>query len=140
MAATDEMICFALYSAARATTQAYRELLAPWSLTYPQYLALIVLWNDGDQTVSSLGKALQLDSGTLSPLVRRLEEAGYITRTRRADDERIVDISLTEAGAALRSEVETVRVEIAKCAGITNEEDHKRVLNELHALTAHLRN
>src|SRR6478609_3872450 len=105
MAVTDEMVCFSLYSAARATTQAYRSLLAPWGLTYPQYLVLAILWMEGEQTIGSLGDAMQLDSGTLSPLVRRLEQAGYVARSRSTADERVVTVGLTDAGTDLRSEV-----------------------------------
>ncbi|OZB81158.1 MAG: MarR family transcriptional regulator, partial [Microbacterium sp. 14-71-5] len=84
------MVCFALYAATRATTQAYRALLEPWGLTYPQYLVLVTLWLDGEQTVSSLGDRLQLDSGTLSPLLRRMESSDLIVRERRSSDERVV--------------------------------------------------
>ncbi|WP_179129627.1 MarR family winged helix-turn-helix transcriptional regulator [Corynebacterium pacaense] len=105
MSVTDTMVCFSLYSAARATTRAYRTLLEPWDLTYPQYLVLVVLWNDGDQSVHSLGKAMQLDSGTLSPLIRRLEQAGYVRRERREQDARVVTVTLTDAGTALRAEL-----------------------------------
>ena len=83
MAVTDEMVCFSLYAATRATTQAYRSLLEPWGLTYPQYLVLVTLWLEGDQTVSSLGEHLQLDSGTLSPLLKRMEQGGLVRRERR---------------------------------------------------------
>src|SRR6478752_5642690 len=102
MPVTDEMVCFSLYSAARATTQAYRTLLAPWGLTYPQYLVLAILWHEGEQTIGSLGDAMQLDSGTLSPLVRRLEQADLVTRSRSVTDERVVTVQLTERGEALR--------------------------------------
>ena len=105
MPAVDSLVCFALYAASRTTTQAYRVLLDPWDLTYPQYLALVTLWNDGDQTVSGLGDALQLDSGTLSPMLARMEAAGYVTRERRADDERVVTVSLTPRGRAMREDL-----------------------------------
>ncbi|MGV2904091.1 MarR family winged helix-turn-helix transcriptional regulator, partial [Microbacterium sp. AGC62] len=98
MAMSDEMVCFSLYSASRATTQAYRTLLAPWGLTYPQYLVLAALWLEGEQTISSLGAVMRLDSGTLSPLVRRLEQAGLVTRVRGEADERVVTVQLTERG------------------------------------------
>lgn len=99
----DEQICFALYTASRAVTARYRDLLAPLNLTYPQYLVLLVLWQRGATTVSALGHELQLESGTLSPLLKRLEVQGIVTRTRSAADERSVEVALTEAGHALRA-------------------------------------
>jgi DNA-binding MarR family transcriptional regulator len=98
----DEQICFALYSASRALTARYRELLSPLGITYPQYLVLLVLWESDAITVSELGERLHLDSGTLSPLLRRLEAAGLVSRIRRSDDERSVDVTLTAAGDDLR--------------------------------------
>ncbi len=85
MAATDEMVCFALYAATRATTQAYRALLAPWGgLTYPQYLVLVTLWLDGEQTVSSLGDACSSTRARCPPLLRRMEQNDLIVRERRS--------------------------------------------------------
>ncbi|WP_436533914.1 MarR family winged helix-turn-helix transcriptional regulator [Actinoplanes sp. HUAS TT8] len=103
--ALDEMICFQLYAASRAMTSLYRPLLDPHGLTYPQYLVLRVLWHDGPTTVRDLGRTLRLDSGTLSPLLKRLEAQGHLTRARGADDERTVLISLTETGQRLRDEI-----------------------------------
>lgn len=136
MTVTDEMVCFSLYSAARATTQAYRALLAPWGLTYPQYLVLAILWNEGDQSIGSLGEAMQLDSGTLSPLVRRLEQAGYVSRARGKDDERVVTVQLTPQGQSLRAEVAPIRARIAELAGIRDDAHRRRLISELHELTA----
>ncbi|WP_350352596.1 MarR family transcriptional regulator [Microbacterium sp. A8/3-1] len=136
MAVTDEMVCFSLYSAARATTQAYRVLLAPWGLTYPQYLVLAILWHEGDQTIGSLGEAMQLDSGTLSPLVRRLEQAGHVTRARRADDERVVTVNLTPEGQALRGELAAIPAQVARFSGIRDDEHRRRLIAELQELTA----
>ena len=98
----DDQICFAFYSASRAITARYRELLAPLGVTYPQYLVLMVLWETDAITVSELGDRLQLDSGTLSPLLRRMEKAGMVTRSRRSEDERSVQVSLTAHGDGLR--------------------------------------
>jgi DNA-binding MarR family transcriptional regulator len=137
MAVTDEMVCFSLYSAARATTQAYRTLLAPWGLTYPQYLVLVLLWNEGDQTIGSLGDAMQLDSGTLSPLVRRLERDGLVVRARSTDDERVVTVRLTDRGHELRAELVHIPQEIGRLLGIRGDAHRLRVieqLRELHAL------
>lgn len=136
MAVTDEMVCFSLYSAARATTQAYRTLLAPWGLTYPQYLVLAILWNEGEQTIGSLGDAMQLDSGTLSPLVRRLEQAGYLSRARSMHDERVVTVQLTDAGRSLRAEVAPLRARVAELAGVQDDAHRTRLIAELQELTA----
>ena len=99
----DELTCFALYAASRAVIQAYRPMLDEVGLTYPQYLALLVLWQHGPQPVKALGGALHLDSGTLSPLLRRLEAAGLVRRDRQSGDERSVLVTLTPAGAELEA-------------------------------------
>lgn len=112
----DEQLCFALYSASRAMTAAYRPILAPMGLTYPQYLVMLVLWEDGTSTVSALGRRLDLDSGTLSPLLRRLEAAGYVQRERRVGDERVVDVHLTDSGSRLERSARTVLARLARCA------------------------
>lgn len=136
MPVTDEMVCFALYSATRATTQAYRAVLAPWGLTYPQYLVMAVLWHEGEQTIGSLGDAMQLDSGTLSPLVRRLEQAGFVTKARSATDERVVVVRLTDHGQTLRTELARVPAQIAEFSGIRDDDHRRRLIAELHELTA----
>ena len=99
----DDQLCFALYAASRAVTNHYRPLLDVLGITYPQYLVLLVLWEHGEITVKDLGAELQLDSGTLSPLLKRLEAAGLIHRNRRADDERSVNVTLTKQGEELHS-------------------------------------
>jgi len=96
------MVCFAIYSSANALTRAYQPILAKLDLTYPQFLVMLVLWENDDQTVSQIGAKLGLDSGTLTPLLKRLEAAGRIQRRRDAQDERQVRITLTDAGHALR--------------------------------------
>lgn len=138
MTVTDEMVCFSLYAAARATTQAYRALLAPWGLTYPQYLVLAMLWLEGEQSISSLGDAMQLDSGTLSPLVRRLEQAGLVTKTRGAADERVVTVRLTDQGRALRSEVAPIHARISELSGIRDDEHRRTLIAELQDITHRL--
>jgi DNA-binding MarR family transcriptional regulator len=135
MAVTEEMVCFSLYSAARATTQAYRALLAPWGLTYPQYLVLAILWHEGEQTIGSLGDAMQLDSGTLSPLVRRLERAGLVVKQRLPADERVVTVLLTAEGQALRADLAKIPAQIAELSGIRSDEHRRRLIGELHELT-----
>jgi DNA-binding MarR family transcriptional regulator len=136
MSITDEMVCFSLYSASRAITQAYRSLLTPWGLTYPQYLVLAVLWTEGDQSIRSLGDAMQLDSGTLSPLVRRLEQAGLVEKSRSAEDERVVTVTLTERGRDLRAEVAPVHRRIAEIAGVRDDDRRHQLIAELHEITA----
>jgi DNA-binding MarR family transcriptional regulator len=138
MPVTDEMVCFSLYSAARATTQAYRALLAPWGLTYPQYLVLAALWLDGDQTISSLGEVMRLDSGTLSPLVRRLEQAGLVTKSRSREDERVVTVTLTDKGQDLRSEVAPIHSTITSISGLHDDDHRRRLIAELHDITDRL--
>jgi DNA-binding MarR family transcriptional regulator len=100
--ALDDQLCFALYAASRAVTARYRPMLDELGVTYPQYLVLMLLWEADGQTVGQLGSRLSLDSGTLSPLLKRLTAAGLVTRHRRADDERSVSVRLTEAGRELQ--------------------------------------
>ncbi|RJQ79470.1 MarR family transcriptional regulator [Pseudonocardiaceae bacterium YIM PH 21723] len=114
----DQMVCFALYAASRAVTQAYRPVLDALGLTYPQYLVLVVLWEREPISVKELGAALHLDSGTLSPLLKRLESAGLITRSRQAHDERSVHIALTEQGHAMRERAVDVPCRIAEVTGL----------------------
>ena len=97
----EDQLCFALYSASRAVTSAYRPLLDELNLTYPQYLVLLVLWEDEACSIGQLGDRLHLDSGTLSPLIKRLEAAGLVRRQRSVTDERRVDVTLTADGRAL---------------------------------------
>ena len=97
----DEQLCFALYAASRAMTARYRPMLAELGVTYPQYLVLMVLWERDSASVRELGEALGMDYGTLSPIVKRLERDGFVARTRRERDERVVDVSLTAKGREL---------------------------------------
>lgn len=96
------MICFALYSATHAMQHVYKPLLDDLGLTYPQYLVLTALWNEDGQTVGALGRQVQLDSNTVTPLLKRLEGRGLVTRTRSETDERQVKIGLTDTGRALQ--------------------------------------
>ena len=100
--ALDDQLCFALYAASRAVTARYRPMLDELGLTYPQYLVMMLLWEQDHQTVGQLGARLSLDSGTLSPLLKRLTAAGLVTRHRRVEDERSVSIALTDTGRALQ--------------------------------------
>src|SRR5258708_31106273 len=101
----DEYVCLALYTASRAVTGLYRELLDELELTCPQYLVMRLLWQRGPVPVKVIAATLQLDYGTLSPLLKRLEAAGLLRRTRRPDDERSVEIALTDPGQAMRAKV-----------------------------------
>ncbi|WP_048441710.1 MarR family winged helix-turn-helix transcriptional regulator [Caenimonas sp. SL110] len=104
----DNQLCFALYSASLAMTKLYKPLLDELGLTYPQYLAMLVLWEDDGLMVSELGQRLSLDSGTLTPLLKRLESAGLIARIRDVQDERRVHITLTAAGRKLRTRAQKI--------------------------------
>ncbi|MFF3754872.1 MarR family winged helix-turn-helix transcriptional regulator [Streptomyces sp. NPDC002018] len=133
----DDQLCFALYAASRAVTNRYRPLLEQLGLTYPQYLVMLVLWGNGPVPVKDLGAALQLDYGTLTPLVKRLETAGLVRRERRPDDERTVHVSLTEQGDALRERARAVPNAIGDAMGLSPEEfDQAKTL--LRRLTAHV--
>ena len=115
--ALDRQLCFALYSASLAMTKAYKPLLAGLGLTYPQYLVMLALWQHGTHRVGELGERLFLDSGTLTPLTRRLEALGFVQRQRSQDDERQVEISLTAAGKCLREKAEPVPLCVLQLSG-----------------------
>ena len=108
----DEQLCFALYSTALAMNKVYRKLLRELELTYPQYLVMLVLWEEDAQTVSAIGERLFLDSATLTPLLKRIETIGLITRKRARTDERQVIVALTVRGRALRARAEAVSVSV----------------------------
>jgi DNA-binding MarR family transcriptional regulator len=100
----DNQLCFSIYAASRAITRAYRPLLEPHGLTYPQYLVLLILWEKDGQSVNEIGGRLYLDSGTLTPLLKRMETAGFIVRARSSSDERKVEIRLGAKGSKLRTQ------------------------------------
>lgn len=110
----DQQICFSLHAASRAFNGVYRVILKDLGLTYPQYLVMLVLWEQGELPVKKLGEHLRLDSGTLSPLLKRLEAAGLVRRERSARDERSVEVRLTEEGTALRTRALQVPRRIAE--------------------------
>ena len=118
----DRHLCFALYSASRAMTAAYRPILTQLNLTYPQYLVLLALWEEGRATVGRLGERLQLDSGTLSPLLKRLEANGFIRRERSTTDERLVEITLTPAGRRLERKAQCIPQQLFSSTGMTERE------------------
>jgi MarR family transcriptional regulator, organic hydroperoxide resistance regulator len=117
-----QQVCFALYSASRAVTAYYRPLLEPLGLTYPQYVVMLVLWERGETSVKELGTELMLDSGTLSPLLKRLEAAGLVTRRRDPADERSVLIALTRSGDELGRAAADVPVRVAAASGLAPRE------------------
>ncbi|GGU16246.1 MarR family winged helix-turn-helix transcriptional regulator [Streptomyces lateritius] len=131
----DHQICFSLHAATRAFNGVYRGALKELGLTYPQYLVLLVLWERGELPVKRIGEHLRLDSGTLSPLLKRLEAAGYVERRRSAEDERSVTARVTEDGAALREKALGVPRRIAAATGMSLEEirDLRAQLNRLAA-------
>lgn len=132
-----ERLCLALYTASRAMTARYRPLLSQLGLTYPQYLVMVVLWEDGDSTVRWIGQRLSLESSTLSPLLKRLEGMGFLTRNRNERDERSVLVSLTAEGAALRDRAASVPREICEASGL--EQDAQAALvDELRQLASRL--
>lgn len=114
----EEQVCFALYSASRAVTDCYRPLLAELNLTYPQYLVLLVLWEHQTRTVKQLSQALELDYGTVSPLLKRLELRGMVSRNRDAVDERLVAVTLTTAGKDLRKQAAGIPGQLGSSTGL----------------------
>lgn len=118
----DRQLCFALYSASLAMTKLYKPLLAPLGLTYPQYLVMMVLWEHADLTVNDLGKRLQLDSGTLTPLLKRLEAAGLVQRQRDQEDERRVRITLTASGRSLKDQAQSIPQAVGCQMDMTNQQ------------------
>jgi DNA-binding MarR family transcriptional regulator len=106
--ALEDQVCFALAVASRSVIALYRPILEPLGLTHPQYLVMLALWERDPRTVRDLSAALQLEPATLSPLLKRLEASGYITRARSLEDERALDVRLTPAGRALRAEAERI--------------------------------
>ncbi len=113
----DRQLCFALYAASLAMTKAYKPILAELGLTYPQYLVMLALWQHGSQRVGELGERLGLDSGTLTPLAKRLQALGLIERERSAVDERQVEITLTAAGQQLRARAEPIPLCVMQLTG-----------------------
>jgi DNA-binding MarR family transcriptional regulator len=116
--ALDRQVCFALAAASRTVIGLYRPVLEPLGLTHPQYLVMLALWERSPRTLRDIGHALALDPATLSPLLKRLESAGLITRTRRPDDERSLDVELTTAGRDLRARAVEVPGQIVKRLGM----------------------
>lgn len=136
--ALDEQLCFALHSASRAMTGCYRPVLEAIGLTYSQYAVLLVLWAEDSVAQRELGDRMFLDSGTLSPMLARLEKRGLITRARRPDDERTVQISLTDEGLALREQAAAAQQEVIRATGMGTDELF-RLRDDLQRLASRLR-
>lgn len=118
----DTQLCFPLYACARETIKLYKPYLDKLGLTYTQYITMMVLWEKKDQTVKALGEALYLDSGTLTPLLKKLEVKGLLTRKRSTEDERNLIVSITEKGLALREKAVGVPGAMAECVALDQEE------------------
>ncbi|WP_328884914.1 MarR family winged helix-turn-helix transcriptional regulator [Streptomyces sp. NBC_00316] len=129
----EDQMCFALYAAQRAMTNRYRPLLDEFDLTYPQYLVLLVLWEHRAVPIKTLGALLQLDYGTLTPLLKRMETHGLIRRERQVEDERSVLVTLTEQGAGLRERARAIPAAMGEAVGFSPQqfEDTKSLLERL---------
>ena len=115
-------MCFHLYAASKEVIRCYKPFLDPLDLTYTQYLALLVLWEQGTVSVKELGEKLYLDSGTMTPVLKKLESKGFVTRQRSTADERNLVVTITESGEALKDKAVTVQAEIAKCSNLEPDE------------------
>lgn len=118
----DNQLCFALYACSRSLTRLYRPLLNKLGITYPQYLVLMVLWENKQQSVTELGERLLLDSGTLTPLLKRMENSGLVKRTRSREDERKVFVKLTDKGEELKKLAFAIPEQVFCQSGLTVEE------------------
>ncbi|ACL05354.1 transcriptional regulator, MarR family [Desulfatibacillum aliphaticivorans] len=118
----DNQLCFLLYACSRGVTRTYRPLLAELDITYPQYLVMLVLWEEDGPSIKSLGRRLYLDSGTLTPLLKRLEASGLIVRKRSSEDERIVKVFLTDKGKAMKERACAIPEALLCQSGLSGEE------------------
>jgi DNA-binding MarR family transcriptional regulator len=133
----DNQLCFALYSTSLAMTKLYKPLLETLGLTYPQYLVMLVLWERDGLTVSALGERLYLDSGTLTPLLKRMEAAGWLVRQRSQEDERRVEVRLTEAGRTLKAQAASIPGCVVEATGCPIP-DLMALTQQVQALRGHL--
>ncbi|MDX8045394.1 MarR family transcriptional regulator [Gracilibacillus sp. S3-1-1] len=129
----DNQICFPLYAATREMTKRYRPLLAELNITYPQYLVLLVLWEKDRISVKDLGKKLYLDSGTLTPMLKRMEEHDLVKRTRSTEDERVVEVILTKKGKQAEQQAEDIPLQFLELTNLNEEESDqlKRILAKM---------
>ncbi len=128
----NNQLCFPLYACARKITNAYTPFLKPLGLTYTQYIVFMVLWEKEEVNVGELGHILKLDAGTLTPLLKKLEKEGYVTRKRSVDDERITCIRLTDKGDALKEECKDIPGKVASAVGNLDENDVKELYRILY--------
>ena len=134
----DDRLCLALYTASRSMTARYRVALEDFGLTYPQYLVMVLLWEEPSVPVGRIGERLSLESSTLSPLLKRLEAMDLISRTRDRADERLVIIGLTKAGRQLQERASTVTLDICRASGLSLDQISSLV-GELHRLDEQLK-
>lgn len=134
----DRQLCFPLYAASRLVTRLYQPLLEPRGLTYPQYIVLMILWEDAPCAISHLGARALLNTNTLTPLLKRLEHSGFITRTRSAEDERVVQVALTPKGSALKADCACIPATLAAGLGYP-EETLATLKGMMDDLVGHLR-
>lgn len=125
-------LCFPMYACSRKIVGSYTPYLKPLGLTYTQYVVMMVLWEQETVNVGQLGETLRLDAGTLTPLLKRLEAAGYVTRERSKEDERITIISITPEGEALKEKCKDIPLEMAKKGSPLNEKDIKELYRLLY--------
>ena len=118
----DNQVCFPLYAAAREVTKLYRPYLDELNLTYTQYITMMVLWEQRSCSAKQLGEKLYLDSGTLTPVIKSLEQKGFVVRSRSSSDERVLMVGLTDKGLALREEAKTIPQKMSACVKLTPEE------------------
>lgn len=118
----ENQLCFPLYVAAKEVIRKYRPFLDPLGLTYTQYIAMMVFWEHKSVTVGKLGEILRLDSGTLTPMLKKMETAGLVRRSRGSKDERVVEVTITEQGEALKEKAADVPMKMASCVSISPEE------------------
>ncbi|MEM8729155.1 MAG: MarR family transcriptional regulator [Pseudomonadota bacterium] len=137
-AALDGWLCFAVYGAEHAFTQFYRPILGQLGLTYPQCLVMMLLWAEDDRSIRDIGGALHLKSSTLTPLIKRLEEAGLVTRLRDRHDERVVRVQLTEAGHELRRELPDIPAQVRSALSM-NEAEVAETIETLLRIQSRLR-
>ena len=130
----DNQICFPLYACARKIVGLYTPYLKPLGLTYTQYIVFMVLWEKESVTVGELGRILHLDAGTLSPLLKGLEKSGYVSRSRKQDDERVTQIILTPKGDALKEECKDIPFKVSSVCTSLNKEDAGQLYRILYSL------
>ena len=118
----EKQVCFPLYACAKEVVRRYRPYLDPLGLTYTQYIVMMVMWEQKKLTVGELGKLLYLDTGTLSPLLKTMEEKGLVTRSRDSADERVVTVAITPAGETLREQAADIPAEMGKCINVSPDE------------------